>query len=106
MSISYAVFCLKKKKRVPGDDLRRVGQVVWGGRLMAINATHYEALSGHERFQLLVEAMARKDEVECKRLEDSCQTHVFFFEESGDHQDIHSFPTRRSSDLTKTPRQP
>src|SRR5437660_2606608 len=30
-----------------------------------------------------------------------CQSHVhaFFFSWSGDHRDLHSFPTRRSSDL-------
>src|SRR5439155_26381371 len=25
--------------------------------------------------------------------------HLFFFQSSGDHRDLHSFPTRRSSDL-------
>jgi hypothetical protein len=33
---------------------------------------HYDTLSPHERFVLMIEAMARKDEVECDRLEDSC----------------------------------
>jgi len=28
---------------------------------------NYERLTAHERFQLLVEAMARKDDVECDR---------------------------------------
>ena len=32
----------------------------------------YETLTGPERFVLLIEAMARKDEVECDRLEDTC----------------------------------
>src|SRR5207302_8590102 len=29
-----------------------------------------------------------------------CFIHVFFFECSATHRDLHSFPTRRSSDLT------
>src|SRR3954462_11755391 len=33
---------------------------------------NYETLTGAERFTLMIEAMARKDEVECDRLEDSC----------------------------------
>ncbi len=44
---------------------------------MAIKTSDYETLTAQERFQLLVEAMARKDEVECKRLEDSCPTHTY-----------------------------
>jgi hypothetical protein len=44
---------------------------------MAIKAKDYETLTGHERFELLIEAMARNDEVECKRLEDSCPQMVY-----------------------------
>src|SRR5438270_2350957 len=29
---------------------------------------------------------------------------AFFFSSSGDHRDLHSFPTRRSSDLVERPR--
>src|SRR5262245_66634213 len=29
----------------------------------------------------------------------TCSASLFFFSRSGDHQDLHSFPTRRSSDL-------
>jgi hypothetical protein len=44
---------------------------------MAITTKHYETLSGPERFQLLIEAMARRDDVECDRLEDSCPKRVY-----------------------------
>lgn len=37
----------------------------------------YETLTGPERFVLLIEAMARKDEVECDRLEDTCPQLVY-----------------------------
>jgi hypothetical protein len=37
----------------------------------------YETLSGPERFALMIEAMARKDEAECDRLEDSCPKRVY-----------------------------
>ena len=49
---------------------------------MAITAKHYETLTAHERFQLLIEGMARDDEVECKRLEDSCPTYVYRCEDA------------------------
>lgn len=38
---------------------------------------NYETLTGHERFQLMVESMARGDEVECDRLEDSCPRYTY-----------------------------
>jgi hypothetical protein len=49
---------------------------------MGIKARDYETLTAHERFQLLIEAMARKDEVECKRLEDSCPTNIYRCEDA------------------------
>jgi hypothetical protein len=49
---------------------------------MAIKAKDYETLTGPERFQLLIEAMAREDEVECKRIEDSCPTYVYRCEDA------------------------
>src|SRR5437867_9141183 len=33
------------------------------------------------------------------RLDGSCSVFLFFFERSAHHRDLHSFPTRRSSDL-------
>src|SRR5688572_28050230 len=38
---------------------------------------NYEQLTPHERFVLMVEAMARGDEVECDRLEDTCPQKVY-----------------------------
>src|SRR5438309_8044648 len=32
--------------------------------------------------------------------------HISFFYTNGDHRDLHSFPTRRSSDLAPAPRTP
>src|SRR5690242_13987721 len=67
MSISYAVFCLKKKKKkkttVQGVDARA-----------SRHAHSHRPIS-------------------------STLTTSFSFECSGDHRDLHSFPTRRSSDL-------
>ena len=34
-----------------------------------INEDHYKTLTAHERFVLLIEAMAREDETEADRLE-------------------------------------
>jgi hypothetical protein len=42
-----------------------------------INGQHYNTLTPHERFVLLVEAMARKDEAEADRLEDTCPQFTF-----------------------------
>jgi hypothetical protein len=44
---------------------------------MAIKAQDNETLTAQERFQLLIEAMARRNEVECDRLEDSGPTHTY-----------------------------
>jgi hypothetical protein len=49
---------------------------------MAPSAKHYETLTANERFQLLIEAMARRDDVECDRLEDSCPTRVYRCEDA------------------------
>jgi hypothetical protein len=38
---------------------------------------NYETLTGAERFALMIEAMARGDEAECDRLEDSCPQKVY-----------------------------
>ena len=40
-------------------------------------AKHYEVLSGPERFALMVEAMARRDDAEADRLEDSCPQRTY-----------------------------
>src|SRR5579862_5740768 len=65
-SISYAVFCLKKKNII---GLR---------------------VDREEEFALVDFLSLRED--------DSGDL-SFFFEGYGDHRDLHSFPTRRSSDL-------
>ena len=38
---------------------------------------HYEALTAPERFTLLIEAMARRDEREADRLDDTCPRLVY-----------------------------
>jgi hypothetical protein len=42
----------------------------------------YEALTLHERFVLTIEAMARGDEVECNRLEDTCPRFTYRAEDA------------------------
>ena len=43
---------------------------------------NYEALFPHERFVLTIEAMARGDEVECDRLEDTCPQFTYRAEDA------------------------
>jgi hypothetical protein len=62
-----------------------------------MNTSHYETLTAHERFQLLVEAMARRDEVECDRLEDSCPTRVYRCEDADFRERV-----RRAYSITLT----
>src|SRR5215203_374675 len=74
-NISYAVFCLKKKNV---DRVRPADAVVSRG-VDSVDA-------GVHRGDLLVHVLLGGA--------------PFFFKGYGDHRDLHSFPTRRSSDLT------
>lgn len=38
---------------------------------------HYEQLTAHERFVLMLEAMARRDDTECDRLADTCPQKIY-----------------------------
>src|SRR6516165_8116344 len=76
--ISYAVFCLKKKN-----------ETLESGVASFIRADDYEyycSLNWPKR--------TRRDS-KYALLFRCC---LFFFNETGDHRDLHSFPTRRSSD--------
>ena len=42
-----------------------------------INDQHYKSLTSHERFVLLVEAMARRDDAEADRLEATCPQYLY-----------------------------
>ncbi len=42
-----------------------------------VSDRHYHTLSPHERFVLLIEAMARRDDAEADRLEDTCPHFTF-----------------------------
>src|SRR5207245_2198644 len=83
-SISYAVFCLKKKKEAARQYLHTRG--TRQGRYAVLIILSVDLLS----FDLVV----------------LISIHVlslfafFFFYCYGDHRDLHSFPTRRSSDLS------
>src|SRR6266852_2991956 len=86
-SISYAVFCLKKKKNTP------VVTALQSTIILITDRREQWARdpAGHEIHELV----ANIDGVPgYKRF-----TVAFFFYGYGDHRDLHSFPTRRSSDL-------
>src|SRR6266536_871526 len=76
--ISYAVFCVKKKTAA----LKRLG--VKKGNRLAI----YLGIIPELPIAMLA----------CARL-GATHTVIFFFYCAGGHRDLHSFPTRRSSDL-------
>src|SRR6266496_3951955 len=82
VEISYAVFCLKKKK----EDLLTASAL---GTVMVVPLT-----SNVRRARAIVNALLDPRETGLDRL----SVALFFFELSGDHRDLHSFPTRRSSD--------
>src|SRR6267378_136110 len=82
VEISYAVFCLKKKKinpaPLPGPSILLLTQADVDDK------DDREAAEPSER---------RPVDVSCLRAPVD-----FLFEWYGDHRDLHSFPTRRSSD--------
>src|SRR5215204_2726130 len=78
--ISYAVFCLKKK-----NSSER-----------AITRT----LKNKPEAELFARIALRLKVPRESILIESQSTNTFFFYWYGDHRDLHSFPTRRSSDLS------
>src|SRR5947209_1411719 len=68
--ISYAVFCLKKKKKRCQYELKQINE------------------DSNSLFVALVSPICHYPRL-----------YSFFFSLYRDHQDLHSFPTRRSSDL-------
>src|SRR5580700_8258967 len=82
VEISYAVFCLKKKKKI--DVYRRLNLANPFDLVPTFLGAHIvppEHSANRDRYIRL----------------------FFFFLCSGDHRDLHSFPTRRSSDLPALP---
>src|SRR6266581_1682636 len=76
-SISYAVFCLKKKKLFDASD--------GPDKLL-------------ERYSVVLCSDDGQTHVDPHHSLQAPFSSVYFFEGSGDHRDLHSFPTRRSSD--------
>src|SRR5689334_20365827 len=81
--ISYAVFCLKKKNRRRTANHHR-------HEVPARQAS--EAAAQHQHQATVVSSIVGVTAPDKFR--------YFFFYCCGDHRDLHSFPTRRSSDLT------
>src|SRR5882672_4675735 len=82
--ISYAVLCLKKRK----------------GRRKGLCTLEAKTSKTVRRPSTVSAATNRSD---C-RVSMICTPSNFFFNGHGDHRDLHSFPTRRSSDLPARPR--
>src|SRR6478672_8526872 len=76
--ISYAVFCLKKKKVRPHSPARRP---VWTHRQRA----------AFDLFRATAEAASVPP---VRQRTAGPKSRAFFFKRSGDHRDLHSFPTR------------
>src|SRR6266705_3483300 len=85
---SYAVFCLKKKKRGDGSRERRADEAADEPALLPSHHAH-----GVRQDQ----GSDQGDEARGARL----PRQAFFFQRYGNHRDLHSFPTRRSSDLLR-----
>src|SRR6266849_1060251 len=86
---SYAVFCLKKKS----PRRHNAGKLgIEGGD----RERHLDEIAPHQR--RFGHAAARM----AAALEHFADAPLFFFYWYGDHRDLHSFPTRRSSDLQAT----
>src|SRR6266496_480555 len=104
VEISYAVFCLKKKKNVslglfesvivctfPADQL--IDDVVdTKRRYMAPDTSNLCFLSFNHTATTEIYTLSLHDALPISAWA------LFFFEGDGDHRDLHSFPTRRSSD--------
>src|SRR6266496_2753896 len=87
VEISYAVFCLKKKKDTDlggGVSDRQLGDCLAGAARLGTPVGDDHGRAG------VLGPLHRK----VRALQ-----HLFFFKGYADHRDLHSFPTRRSSDL-------
>src|SRR5215203_1420724 len=82
-NISYAVFCLKKKNKILLRAWRRDPELV---RFLVREVTRSSHLQ--RRIDEIDLAFAGLERIIAR----------VFFEGYGGHQDVHSFPTRRSSD--------
>src|SRR5436190_1245824 len=88
--ISYAVFCLKKKS---GDDCKSAGQ---SGGITGCLCSHWIL---HTAIQSAAD-LKQETAVPVVREGDGEPNSLYL---TGDPHDLHSFPTRRSSDLTLIP---
>src|SRR6266496_1081257 len=85
VEISYAVFCLKKKRPVGGGASRGAPRGSTGGP--GSDPSGDRSAGG-----------PRSRGTESGRPRRAWPRALCFFELSGNHRDLHSFPTRRSSD--------
>src|SRR5690242_6550167 len=106
MSISYAVFCLKKKTRAAQTE---VAGVALAGFAHVVAARAHGPVGGARHLH------TTRTAVRCTSVSDGTVRSRptgpgsspagseleldVFFECRGHHRDLHSFPTRRSSDL-------
>src|SRR3954463_3071145 len=85
--ISYAVFCLKKKKKCISSFRRNDRKACLSFRIFDDVASCKRLL--HSFFFLMIRRPPRS----------TLFPYTTLFRSYGDHRDLHSFPTRRSSDL-------